>query len=322
MQIQHRIHPQTNQIWHVIHACKAAVRSGNGILDLFLIGFEILQQIIILRVQISADTFSISVNCKFRTDCNVFLRSQTPLLYIQIQFSVSQHVQPLCRMNAHNIDCQILDRKTTFLISFLLLLCPDLKFLYNSSELFLTEQIIFPAEAVAIQIANQRKILPIRCRIHPTAIFQITEHFQICHLIKQRFILMRIIMNIPHKPLIHRTIRSFNYLGRQNRIHVNGIILLQRIFAQMKSLHAQTSPGNIQITNSNPISGNLILFIPIFNCEPASFMDRPKNISINRIHISYATPPQSPRREPEALLHPQSAGMRQSQSLLPEARSR
>ena len=83
---------------------------------------------------------------------------------------------------------------------------------------------------------------------------------------------------------VFRTVRSFNDFRGQNGIHKNFFIFPQCIHSEVQTIYFEGTFCRIKITDSNPVFCNLIRFVPIFDFQPLSLMNRPENVPANLIH--------------------------------------
>ena len=114
-------------------------------------------------------------------------------------------------MHTEHVHGQPFELKS--LLCFFVVLRLSLKMPDNLPELLFAEQIIAACYAVSIQKSDQRKIRLIRRSVHAAAFFQITEDFQVCGMVKEALILMRILCDVPDEAFIDRVIGTIYHLG-------------------------------------------------------------------------------------------------------------
>ena len=182
VQVQCNVHPQPDDIGHVVHPCDLAAVPHHTVLDLFLVLFKILQQFKFIRIQIPADIFLRLPITVFGADGDIVVRAQKTVLHIQLQLPVRQNIQPPGRVYAQAVHCQLLNGEFPTPPAVLFCLQPGfyLEMSHHFPELLLIKLIALPPETFPVQIMYQRKIRIIGHGIHLAAHLQIIQNLEIC----------------------------------------------------------------------------------------------------------------------------------------------
>ena len=96
----------------VVHTLTEAVIGGKSVLYQLPVLVKIIQQVIIRRIHISADTLLFSAHGKLSADRHFVVRPQCSPAYIQIKPPVSHHIQRFfSRLSAPHRDTQLVEGK-------------------------------------------------------------------------------------------------------------------------------------------------------------------------------------------------------------------
>ncbi len=276
MQIQRNIHAQPDYVGHVVNPADSRGMFHHPVLDDLLISLKVLQKLIIIRVQKFADILPHLPAAVFRTDCDLLRRPQDPALHVQLQHTAGQHIKPLVRMDAQHIHGQPLNGQSA--VPAPLFVHPKLKILHHCLELLVVQHIALSLKALPVQIAHQRKVPTVGNRVHAAAHLQIVQYFQVCSVVKYLSVSMGIQSDILHQSLVDGAERPLHDLGGKNRINIDVIVCLCRIFPQMKAVHSQSTPNRIQAPDADPVLGDLPSPIFILDLQPFPFVYGPENI--------------------------------------------
>ena len=215
-EVQRNIRTDSDDVGHVIHHFSTATVVCNAVLDALQILFGLLQQYKIICVQKLTRTYGVSLNLKLMAQRDAFGRPHGPVLYVQVQLAVCQHIESLLTVDAEDIQGQLPDM-CFFLFGVRLVL----KIFDDLRELLATEIIGLSPEVLSVKVLHQRIFAAVRRRVQAIAVTQVIQDLQVGHAVKKAPVLLGVQPDISDQCLIHRAIRAVQYSGTHNGINVN-----------------------------------------------------------------------------------------------------
>ena len=285
LQIDGAVAVDGDEVGHVVDAVQLRVAAGDAILDVLQILRKMFKQREVVSVEELMDAELRAVDRELAADDRLRLSAQGAALDIEPQRAVGQHVQPLRRGQADEVQPQLRQAGTGG--TALAVVDPALEPLDKLAELVVVEfkgALLIGGEGVAVDLVHKGKITLVGRGVQPAAGGQIVQHPQVGGVVEQRGVAAGVFADVIDERLIDSAPRAVDDLGSLDTVDADAVKLLHGQQAEVQPVDGQRAGFGVEGFDGDPVFCQLGLLVAVLDAEPLALMDGAKNAAGDGIH--------------------------------------